>query len=59
MSGNGKIDSHLSWLNAKGIIERDVKAGKLDPQQAKKILEKARISYRNQEYNRQIERLNR
>jgi len=59
MSGNDKIDSHLSWLNAKGIIERDVKAGKLEPQEAKKILDKARVSYRNQTYNRELERLNR
>lgn len=59
MSDYNKIDSHLSWLNAKGIIERDVKAGKLEPQEAKKILERARESYRNQTYNRQLERLNR
>lgn len=59
MSDYNKIDSHLSWLNAKGIIERDVKAGKLEPQEAKKILERARVSYRNQTYNRQLERLNR
>jgi len=57
MSGNDKTDSHLSWQNAKGIIERKVKSGELDPQQAKAILEKARLSYRNQTYNRELERL--
>ena len=59
MSDYEKIDSHVSWLNAQRIIELRVKNKELEPEQAKKILDKARVSYRNQTYNRQLERLNR
>ena len=54
-----EMDSYLSFRNAQGYIDSQVKLGKMTREKAKEILDKARVNYRNQSYNRQIERLKR
>ena len=58
MGNYSNINSYESFRIAEKIIERDFKAGKITRERASQILKGARINYKNQNYNRQIEQLN-
>jgi len=52
-----QIDSYQSWKQAEKKIDDAYKSGKLSGDQAKKILDSARDNYRNNNYNKQMDKM--
>ena len=53
------MDAFASYKVVQAQVEAAVKAGSLEPEQAKKILSDAKREYSTQSYNRRIEAENR
>ena len=51
-------DCYRSYKAYEMKIEHDVRRGVMDKSIARRLLESAKRNYRNQSYNRQIEKLN-
>ena len=58
MGKYSNIDSYESFRLVEKIIERDFRAGKITRERASQVLRDARSNYKNQNYNRQVEQLN-
>ena len=53
------MDVDASWEYAKSYVDNQVKAGKMTREKARKVLDDARKNFREQTYNRTMERLKR
>jgi len=54
-----EIDSHKSFEHVKRKVDAAVKSGELPREQAREVINQARKSYSNNDYNRAISKHNR